>query len=85
MGGKSFKKKEYKLLQKKICCPLSLILSFFGHNFYSHALIEKKLYSYEAYQFFYIKKFQKIKTKIQLVGNCLKSHLYLKGTTAFRG
>jgi len=53
----------------------------FGHNFCSWSLIEKKLYSYKANQFFYIqKKFQKIMKKIQPVGTCPKSHLSPKGT-----
>jgi len=37
---------------------------------------EKKLYSHGAIQFFYLqKKFQKFRTKIEIVGTCPKSHL----------
>jgi len=66
---------------KKNCCPVSPVLNLFGHNFFSWAPIEKKLYSHEAYQFIYFqKKFQEIWTKIQLVGTCPKSHLSPKET-----
>jgi len=57
-----------------LCC--------FGYNFCSRAAIEKKLYSYEANQFFYLKKIQKIKTKIEPIGTYLKSHLSPEGTNS---
>jgi len=39
------------------CCPLSHVLSSFGHNFCSRAPIEKKnIYSHEANLFFYLQK-----------------------------
>jgi len=88
--NKSFPhRQKYNLLGKKknsnlffqffsisFCCPFSLVLSLFGHNFCSLALNEKKLYSHEAYHFFYLQnKFKKIIRKIQPVGTCPKSHL----------
>jgi len=38
------------------CCPLSLVLSLFGHNFCFLAPVENKLYSHEAFKFFYLQK-----------------------------
>jgi len=81
-----YKKKIFSKNNSKFCkffwYLVSLVLSLFGHNFCSQAPIgKKKLYSYEAIQFFYLKKkTQKLKTKIVTVGTYLKSHLSLKGT-----
>jgi len=41
---KKFQQKYYKILQIFLGGPFSLVLSFFGHNLCSRALIEKKNY-----------------------------------------
>jgi len=52
-----------------------------GINFVPGHQLKKDLYSYEAYQFFHLqKKFKKIRTKIQPIGACPKSHLSPEGT-----
>jgi len=56
------------------------------YNLFSEHQLGKALYSHEANQFFYLqKKFQKIRTKIESVGTCLKSHLSPKGTIVLQG
>jgi len=61
-------------------------LRLFGRNFCSQAPIEKKLYSHEDNQYFYLpKEFQKIMTKIQPVGTCPKSHLFPEWTMVLLG
>jgi len=49
-------KKKFKIkiqiFANFFCCPLSPILSLFGHNFCPWALIEEKLHFHKAYQFF---------------------------------
>jgi len=76
----------FKFFQIFSCCPLSPLLSLFGHNFCSWAPNEK-IYNIltKFINFSILRKIQEIRTKFQPIGTFPKSHLSPEGTMVLQG